>query len=80
MCITDGHYDQPQSEFPPNGPSHPSQKEFNHGDSSWPLYLMYSKIAQEADNKMAERCQKGADGVLVFVSFHITIHVPVRTN
>jgi hypothetical protein len=41
---------------------------------------MYSKMAQEADDKMAERCQKGADGVLVFVSFRIPIHIPSRTN
>jgi hypothetical protein len=31
---------------------------------------MYSKIAQEEDNKVAGRCQKGVDGTLIFVSLH----------
>jgi hypothetical protein len=31
---------------------------------------MYSKIAQEEDNKVARRCQKGVDGTLIFVSPH----------
>jgi hypothetical protein len=29
---------------------------------------MYSKAAEEEDNKMAERWQKDAEGVLIFVS------------
>lgn len=31
---------------------------------------MYSKIAQEEDNKVAGRCQNGVDGTLIFVSPH----------
>jgi hypothetical protein len=29
---------------------------------------------------MAERCQRGADGVLIFVSFHVTLHLAVQIN
>jgi hypothetical protein len=41
-------------------------------DSSWPLYALYSKIAQGEDNNDAERRQKDADGILVFVSPRVT--------
>jgi hypothetical protein len=37
-------------------------------DSSAPLFNMYRKMAEEEDNKMAERWQKDADGILIFVS------------
>ena len=37
-------------------------------DSSGPLFFMYRKMAEEEDNKMAERWQKDADGILIFVS------------
>jgi hypothetical protein len=29
---------------------------------------MYSKIGEEEDNQMAERWQKDADGIVIFVS------------
>jgi hypothetical protein len=45
-----------------------SQGEPNFGDSSGQLFLMYSKAAEEEDNKMAESWQKDADGMLIFVS------------
>ena len=41
---------------------------------------MYSKFAQEEDNKMAERCQRSADAMLVFVSPHEYFRVAVHTN
>ena len=57
-----GHPDQSQLiQLPPLPPQ-----------QSWPLYAMYSKVTQEEDNKMAERFQKAADGLLVFVSSHFT--------
>jgi hypothetical protein len=34
---------------------------------------MYSKAAEEEDNKMAESWQKDADGMLIFVSPRIGI-------
>ena len=33
---------------------------------------MYSKIADDEDNKMVERCQKYADGTLIFVSPYVS--------
>ena len=35
---------------------------------------MYSKFAEEEDNKMTDRWTKDADGILIFVSPHINIH------
>jgi hypothetical protein len=45
-----------------------SHGESNVGDSSGPLFSMYSKAAEDEDNEMAERWQKDADGILIFVS------------
>jgi len=67
---TGGHPNQPQSTRDPA--LLPSQGENDYRDSSWPLYAMYSKIAQEEDNNDAERRQHDTDGVLVFVSPHVT--------
>jgi hypothetical protein len=39
---------------------------------------MYVKLAEEEDNKMAERWQKDADGILIFVSFHISFYTTSR--
>ena len=44
----------------------------DYGDSSWPLYSMYSKITDDDDNKMVEYCQKDADGTLIFVSLYVS--------
>ncbi|KAF8494101.1 hypothetical protein F5888DRAFT_670440 [Russula emetica] len=43
-----------------------SKRELDYGDSSWPLYSMYSKIAEQDDNMLAERCQKDTTGTMVF--------------
>jgi hypothetical protein len=51
-----------------NRPSQPTQGESNFGDSSGTLFSMYSKAAEDEDNKMAERWQKDAEGILIFVS------------
>jgi hypothetical protein len=45
------------------------QANLNFTDSSGPLFNMYIKMAEEEDNKMADRWQKDADGILIFVSF-----------
>jgi hypothetical protein len=37
-------------------------------DSSGPLFYMYREMAEEEDNKMAERWQKDAEGIIIFVS------------
>ena len=52
-----------------NQPSSPPPKgESNFGDSSGPIFSMYSTITKEEDDQVAERWQKDADGVLIFVS------------
>jgi hypothetical protein len=57
-----GHRDQPQST--------PEQVQGGSmfGDSSGPFFSIYSKAAEDEDNKMVERWQKDADGILIFVS------------
>ena len=58
----------------------PRQEEPHFCDNSWPLYSMYSKFAQEEDGKVTERCQRNADGMLVFVSPHEYFRVAAYTN
>jgi hypothetical protein len=41
---------------------------------------MYSKMAEEDDNKMAERWQKDADSVLIFVSSAVGFDVNARID
>ena len=73
IWMENGHSDQSQPiQLPRSPPLQPYQEEISHGDRSWPLYAMYSKVTQEEDNKMAERFQKAADGLLVFVSPRLT--------
>ena len=49
------------------GIDQPSQGGSNSGDGSGPLFTMYSKIAEEEDDKMVERWQKDAEGIIIFV-------------
>ncbi|SRR5258708_1290129 len=49
-----------------------SKRELDYGDSAWPLYSMYSNIAQQDDNMLADRCQRDTNGTMVFVSPHVT--------
>ena len=56
----------------------PSASEFNElGDSSGPLFSIYSKTVEDRDNKRAERHQKDAEGIVIFVSpsLHASEHV-----
>jgi hypothetical protein len=48
--------------------------DLGHGDSSGPLFTMYSKLAVEEDNKMAERWQKDAEGIIIFVRLEVAFH------
>jgi hypothetical protein len=41
---------------------------------------MYSKLAEEEDNKMVDRWQKEAEGILIFVSACVGIHTFTRLN
>ena len=63
LCIVDDRRDQPL------------QGESNFGDSSGPFFSIYSKAAEDEDNNMIERWQKDADGILIFVSPHVDIHL-----
>jgi Family of unknown function (DUF6535) len=69
----DGPDDHPRP-APVNLPPQPPQGESTFADSSGPLFSMYSKIAEEEDNKMTERWQKDADALLIFVGLHIQVH------
>jgi hypothetical protein len=42
-------------------------------DSSGLLFSMYSRLAEEEDNKMVDRWQKEAEGILIFVSTSVGI-------
>jgi hypothetical protein len=44
--------------------------ESNFGDSSGRLFSMYSKAAEDEDDKMTDRWQKDAEGIIFFVSLH----------
>jgi hypothetical protein len=60
MCIVDGR-------------DRLSKRERDYGDSSWPLYSIYSKIAQQDDNRLVDRCQKDTNGTMVFVSPRVNL-------
>ena len=71
--IVDGHGDQHQST-----PNQPLRGESNFGDSSGPFFSIYSKAADDEDNKMVERWQKDADGILIFVGLRVIyISLPI---
>ena len=75
FVVTDARHGHPQSTLDP-----PSQGETNFGDSSGPLFSIYSKAAEDEDNKMVERWQKDADGILIFVSLCVAIHIVLCIN
>jgi hypothetical protein len=56
------------------------QGKSNFGDSSGRLFSIYSKAAEDEDNKLVERWQKDADGILIFVSPHVGIHRFLHIN
>ena len=65
LCIPGVYFGSPRSAS--NQPSHAGS---NFGNGSGPLFSIYSNIAEEEDNKMVERWQKDAQGILLFVSHH----------
>ena len=64
----------------PNQPPQPSHEESTFGDSSGPFFSIYSKAAEEEDNRMVERWQKDADGILIFVSRCVVVHAALSIN
>ena len=67
-------------EGPVTTSNQPLQGESNFGDSSGPLFSIYSKAADDEDNKMVERWQKDADGILIFVSHRVDIRLSLHIN
>ncbi|KAF8479056.1 hypothetical protein DFH94DRAFT_38235 [Russula ochroleuca] len=59
----DGHHNQHHST--PNQLLWSSQ-ESEFRESAWPLYSIYSNIADDEINKMVERCQRNTNGILIF--------------
>ena len=76
----DGHdpHEQPQSAS--NLPLPPQQGDSNFGDSSGPIFSMYSKLAKEEDDDLVDRWQKDADGILIFVSPSVDIRTNAHMN
>ena len=61
-------------------PNQPSQGKSNIGDSSGPLFSIYSTAAEIEDEKKVKSWQKDADGILIFVSPRVAIHILLRIN
>jgi len=61
-------------------PLRPQQGDSNFGDSSGPIFSMYSKLAKEEDDELVDRWQKDAEGILIFVSPSVDIHTNAHTN
>ncbi|KAH9970870.1 hypothetical protein BGW80DRAFT_528875 [Lactifluus volemus] len=66
---TNGDTNVPQS-----AQHQPSQDQFNFSDGSGPLFNMYVERAEKEDKGQADRWQKDADGILIFVSLHISLY------
>ena len=71
MCTVGVYLGWPRS----SSSNHPSQAGFNFGDGSEPLFSIYSNTAEKEDNKMAERWQRDAQGILIFVSPHVAFRI-----
>ena len=57
-----------------------SRKDSEFRDSAWPLYSIFSNIAEGEIDRMVERCQRDTDGTLIFVSSHLSPQVTLRIN
>ena len=79
MFIIDDH-PQDHPDHPQSTPNPPSQGESNFGDSSGPFFSIYSKTAKEEDDKMVDRWQQDASGILIFVSPCVANHIFLYIN
>jgi hypothetical protein len=50
------------------------------GDSSGPLFSLYHEMTDEEDKMRAERWQKDADGILVFVRTSVSFFTSLHTS
>ena len=55
-------------------------KELHDTSKSGPLFSLYSKMVEEDDIKRAERQQKDAEGIVLFVSPHSYLLTPEQDN
>ena len=53
---------------------HPSYQDPKFRDGSEPLFTMYSRMAEEEDDKMVRRWRRDADGILIFVRPCVILH------
>jgi hypothetical protein len=67
--VTAGNSNVPRSEQRQQSQGQPTLS-----DGADPIFNMYVKMSQEEDNKMADRWQKDADGILIFVSSSSYLH------
>ena len=72
-CKLDDQSPLPLSPAPSPVPPPPPAKKTNFGDPSGPLFSLYSEIADEEDEEMADRWQQDAKDILIFVSSHVAI-------
>ena len=72
--IVDDHQNDRRND-PVTTSNQPLQGESNFGDSSGPLFSIYTKAAEDEDKKLVERWQKDADGILIFVSPRVVIRL-----
>jgi hypothetical protein len=75
LCIVDDRRDHPMTTS-----KQPWQGKSNFRDSSGPLFSIYCKAAEDEDNKMVDRWQKDADGILFFVSPRVGIRLSLHIN
>ena len=50
-----------------------------YGDSSGPLFTIYSKHAEKVDSGLCERWQKDADGIIIFVRTKVALYTVVQS-
>ena len=62
------------------GYTYHGQSQSNTNERSGSLFSIYSNVASEEDELMAERWQKGADGILIFVSRQVKLRTRARVN
>jgi hypothetical protein len=70
----------PTTNVPQSEQHQSSRGQPTFSDGAEPIFNMYVKMSQEEDNKMADRWQKDADGILIFVSSSCYLHASERSD
>ena len=73
-----------QTQSAPNQSSQPlaqpSKEEPSFGDSSGPLFSIYTNVTEDEDNKRVKSWNEDADGILIFVSSCVRVSIISCTN